>query len=70
MAQFKYYLHDDGGSDERIDEFARQIPEIAAMDDAAREELAEKIGRPFYEVTLTCDLDLETGNVTVLGVKL
>lgn len=32
-------------------------------------ELADKIGRPFYEVHLKCTLDTETGEVKILAAQ-
>lgn len=64
-AQFKYYLHDDYTGSERAEAILKQID--LAM---SREEFSQLIGRPFYEVTLTCTLDTETGTITVDDVKL
>jgi hypothetical protein len=32
-------------------------------------ELAQKVGRPFYEVELECTLDTETGHVTIVSAS-
>lgn len=60
---FVYYLHDDNDSLE-MRELIEGKTGIKISD-----ELAEKIGRPFYEVALTCELDTETGEVKLLGVR-
>lgn len=64
---FTYYLHDDAEGSERIDALRRTLSAPIPMDD---DELGQLFGRPFYEVTLNCTLDLTTGNVTVNSVKL
>ena len=61
--QFKYYLHDSYQSDEREDEIQRQMPAGVTVD-------GEKLGRPFYEVTLLCTYDDATGGVEVVSVEL
>ena len=64
MAQvpFKYYLHDSYSSYERAEYIAGQTGVEMT------EEMIETIGRPFYEVELSCVLDTETGKVTIVGV--
>lgn len=59
---FKYYLHDNATSHERESDLAEQ-------DSRFTEELLEKMGRPFYEVTLYCEADEETGDVTILRAE-
>lgn len=59
---FKHYLHDDG------EDHYWQLKEATGMH--LSPELLDKIGRPFYEVTLDCELDTETGEVTLIGAKL
>lgn len=65
---FKYYLHGDS--------FYEMFPhtfENTPLEDVTEEEQAEwceKIGRPFYEVTLECELDTATGEVTLLRASL
>lgn len=60
--EFVHHIHDD--------EFhGREL--WATIRDAGyaheyTEELAQKIGRPFYEVTLSCVLDTETGRVEIV----
>ena len=61
---FTYYLH-DGYSSMEFAEFVGQQTGVE-MDDA----LMQKIGRPFYEVKLSCELDTETGAVTLLEARL
>lgn len=59
---FTYYLHDDATSFERYDD-------LHAQDERFTEELVEHMGRPFYEVTLYCQADTETGEVTILKAE-
>lgn len=63
---FRYYLHDDDVMGEKLD-FAFKNSEWKPSD-----ELVEQVGgsRPFYEVTLECELDDETGAVTLVSAKL
>lgn len=63
IVPFKYYLNDNASATER----AEAISEQAHID--ISEDLMDKIGRPFYEVTLNCTLDTETGEVKILGVN-
>ena len=60
---FKYYLHDDSNSWERAEFMGRQL----GME--LTETQVEKLGRPFYEVTLLCEFDTETSEVTIVGVE-
>jgi len=60
--QFTYYLHDDYNTGEMRDYLEEQGVELS-------EEAWENVGRPFYEVTLVCDVD-ETGKVTLIEAKL
>lgn len=61
IAYFDYAVRDRPDHAERI----YQISESAGIE--ISEELAKKIGQPFYEVMLACSLDTETGAVTVHG---
>lgn len=61
--KFKYYLHDDYDRGE----FAQNLIEKGADPEAARKAADQ---RPFYEVTLECELDEETGEVTLLSARL
>jgi hypothetical protein len=61
IVPFDYYLHDDAESDERRE----QIADSAGID--IDDALMEKMGRPFYEVLLSCTLDTETGAVEITG---
>lgn len=63
--KFNYYLHDDSTGYERAESILMQTDL-----DMSKEELSNLIGRPFYEVTLTCTLDTETGTIEVEDVKL
>lgn len=58
---FNYYMHDDYTHGERI----QYIAEQTGVD--IDEELANKIGKCFYEIKLECELDTETGRVTILS---
>lgn len=64
--KFKYYLHDGYERDERAEYILGQIPEL----DMDEEQFGELIGQPFYEVTLHCQLDDVTGEVTVVAAEL
>lgn len=59
--RFKYYLHDGYEEDETLEFVRDQLPGV---------DLSRFPRRPFYEITLACEFDDETGAVTVLGVKL
>ena len=61
--QFKYYLHDDK---ESWFEHIHDVLDDAGFAGDEREEIAERTLMPFYEVELDCELDTETGEVTVL----
>lgn len=56
---FYYYMHDDSFW-ERHDSLQEQDPRFT-------EELLEKMGKPFYEIKLHCEVDSETGEVTILS---
>jgi hypothetical protein len=58
--QFTYYLHDDATRGERRETLEAQGVELS-------EEAWEKLGRPFYEIGLKCEVD-EYGVVKILGV--
>ena len=60
---FTYGLHDNMQTDERV--------EIIAMKTglSERHPVFEDLGRPFYEVILDCELNTNTGEVRILGVK-
>lgn len=62
MQRFKYYLHDTSNSLERREFLEDQGLELS-------EEAWENMGRPFYEVTLECEVDDE-GKVTLVSAKL
>lgn len=59
---FIYYLRDDYEGYERESYLRSQNP-------AFTEELIEKMGKPFYEIKLTCEVDTNTGEVTILSAK-
>lgn len=58
---FKFYLHND----ESYDTAYNIHSQIKDQVDLSVDEIAELVGKPFYEVTLHCVLDTETGEVTV-----
>ncbi len=61
---FTYYLHDTHDTMEMLDAIERSAGvELSS-------ETRDQIERPFYEVTLSCTLDTDTGKVEVTGVKL
>jgi hypothetical protein len=60
--KFEYYLHDNYNSEERADIIGKEIG-VKFTD-----EMAEDMGRPFYEVGLECEYDTATGQVTILGL--
>lgn len=64
--RFKYYLHDDY----TVHEFRDFLvdPKFGNLPGDVAEAIAEV--RPFYEVTLDCEFDTETGRVTVLNTTL
>lgn len=58
---FTYYLNDDYTRSELVEWFVENLnisPELAT-------KAAEQ--RPFYEVDIHCEMDLETGEVFVYG---
>lgn len=66
LVPFKYYLHDNYTYSERMAEISEQVGIDIDLDGA----LATKIGNPFYEVTLDCLLNTETGEVTLVSASL
>lgn len=60
---FKYYLHDSYERSEAAEVLA------SALGVEEDDEIFEKMGRPFYEVELTCEIDMETGEVTILSAR-
>lgn len=61
IVHFTYALHDTDDQEGRCEQIQRTATEPLIIDD----ELADKIGRPFYEVQLHCALDTMTGVVTI-----
>lgn len=61
--RIEYYLHDDYSRFELAEWF---------MEKGLDEEVARKAAdeRPFYEVTLVCDVDEVTGKVTLVSASL
>jgi hypothetical protein len=64
IVEFKYYIHDNYSSYE-LKEYLQD-----ELDMEISEELVRKMDKPFYEVTLHCSLDTETGQVTLLEAQL
>lgn len=64
---FTYYIHDlNEGSDIARDIMA-ELDAQNVQHGMDEDELAELVGRPFYEVKLDCELDLTTGDVKILS---
>ena len=59
----QYYLHDDYSRGE----LAEYFEEKGVPADIAAKAASE---RPFYEVTLECEIDEETGAVTLISATL
>lgn len=63
--QFKYYLHDNYEHPELVDFLSDEryggVPKDVA------EAIADS--RPFYEVTLECEYDTETGETKILSAR-
>ena len=59
IVTFEYALHDQDG------EGLRAAIEASA-DIPVTDELMDRIGRPFYKVTIQCTLDTTSGEVTIL----
>lgn len=60
---FTYYLHEVSSSGELA-----SYLEGKGLDSRLAEKIANS--RPFYEVTLECEVDTETGEVTLLRATL
>lgn len=58
---FKYYVHDGAEGGERADHIQEQT--------GIRFD-PEDLGRPFYEVTLYCEIDTETHEITLIRAEL
>jgi len=72
---FKYYLHDDYTTSERLETILGQLPastfkDFTEEEDEALYERVRTQGNPFYEVTLECILDTDTGEVILVSAKL
>ena len=65
VVKFTTYLHGDLSTSELVAEIADQAPQL---DTATLAHLEATIGRPFYEVQLDCELDVDAGRVTIVGV--
>ncbi len=57
IVPFFYYLHHDGDGDEDVEHLLGQ---------GIQEDVAQRIAgsRPFYEVTVDCTYDTDTGKIT------
>ena len=60
---FTYGMHDGYDSRERVEIIAKRTGL------SERHPVFEDFGRPFYEVILDCELNTNTGEVRILGVK-
>lgn len=69
-ASFKAYLHDDNNSYELADSIKASLKKQGIK--VKKKELMEALShsRPFYEVTLDCEIDLETFEVTLVKATL
>lgn len=68
LHRFKYYLHDDYESYDRADYILGQLPEL---DEGTKDFVTMKLAdSPFYEVTFECELNDETGEITLVSAKL
>jgi hypothetical protein len=63
IVTFTHGLHDEDS-----DALRENIAASAGFE--VSDDLMDKIGRPFYEVTLTCTLDTDTGKMTVVSTEL
>jgi hypothetical protein len=61
--RIEYYLHDDEASS-----LIEYLVDELGIDPELAEKAADR--RPFYEVTLVCDLNEETGEVTLISAEL
>lgn len=66
IVHFKHYLHDD--------EFYEDDLVWALSHSGVTENVSDQViitavqARPFYEVTLECELHTETGKIEIIGV--
>ena len=65
ILEFDYYMHDNNETDTRCAEISAET----GIEIDPDSQLAQLIGRPFYEVVLSCTLDTETGAVQILGAR-
>ncbi len=63
VVPFKWYLHDG-----KVWENSEAWEEALGI--PMTKEHFDKLGSPFYEVTLECEFDTETGQVTLVSAKL
>lgn len=64
IVPFKYYLHGESFAEQF--EWTFRDTELASLPEDEKDALLQKIGRPFYEVTLECELNTKTGRVRIL----
>ena len=71
LYEFKYRMNDDYSSYERSESILSQIPDLAKEydHDEKYEIFIDKVGRPFYEIELTCSIDDETLEVKIVSAK-
>ena len=70
IVRFSAYLHDGYEGYERSESIRSQL-EQQGIDTSQWdwEELEQKMGKPFYEVKLSCTLDTDTGKVEILKAE-
>lgn len=66
---FKYHMHDSSFHEVWDDPYLTDQLKLEeeGWTEEEIEALAQKIGKPFYEVTLQCELDDETGEVKIVS---
>lgn len=63
IIEFTHYVHDSLNSHELREAIETSSGHVIS------DELMERIGRPFYEVLLSCSLDTVTGAVSILRAQ-
>ncbi len=72
IVSFTHYMHDDwrDGLPYNVTESLREAYGEKHLPDDELIALADKIGDPFYEVRLDCELDTESGSVRLVKAEL
>lgn len=68
IVPFKEYLHEEW-EEGMPDNLISQLRKVGLTEEQI-EELDQKAGRPFYEVTLDCTIDTDTGEVKLIEARL